>query len=310
MKSETINLLEAEHGINGMHQKFKQFSMQEIQVFLDNHASDKQFLNLFYYYLWIFREEETGLKILNHKNFDSERIIQFIYQAFGLWICSGRDPDFFFSEIVKYISNEKKVQILLETDLLNLDINLSFHLISCLSIEQVEHIFKKASASMDLGNFIKEIFSEIDIHIIKKILVNNLDLYSYFLDYLSTDYSIKHNPKYEEVKEDFSVITIALQISELINEKFPINENAVSETDSINAEKIQILIWYLSGISNYKNILNLLLTRTKTIKEEEIDIANFALSTPYLKREILKKLKNKGFLTQDTESVILWDKIY
>ena len=144
---------------------------------------------------------------------------------------------------------------------------------------------------MGLSNFIKEIFSEIDIHIIKMILVNNLDLYSYFLDYLSTDYLIKHNPKYEEVKEDFSAITLVLQISELINEKFPFNENTAREIDSINAEKIQILIWYLSGVSNYRNILNLLLTRTEAVTEEEIDIANFALSTPYLKREILKKLK-------------------
>jgi hypothetical protein len=305
MKNETLNLLEAEYGINNVRQIFKQFSMQEIQFFFDNHGDDKQFLNLFYYYLWIFREEETCLKILNHKDFNSERVIQFIYQAFGLWICSERDPDFFFSEIVKYISAEKNVQILLETDLLSLDINLSFHLISCLSIERVEYIFEKSPASMGLSNFVKEIFSEIDIHVIKKILANNIDLYTYFLDGVSKDYLTNHKKKYEEVKEDFSAITLVLQISELIKEKFPVNE-----IDSINTEKIQILIWYLSGVSNYKNILNLLLTRTGNVTEEEIEITNFALSTPYLKKEILKNLNSKGFLEQPTQSVVLWDKIY
>ena len=46
MKNETINLLEAEYRINSMYRNFTQFSMEEIQLFFDKHASDKQFLNL------------------------------------------------------------------------------------------------------------------------------------------------------------------------------------------------------------------------------------------------------------------------
>ena len=287
-------VIENEYCVNHIFQNFKSQSIQKILASFEQRKNEKQFRDPFYYYLWLFREDSDCLRIINHKDFASDQTLDFIYHSFGFWISTGKDPDLFFAEIARFISKEKSIQLLTETDLLNIDLNLSLHFISSLSIKEVEFIFKNTTESIDIASFINEIFIDVEIDSIKKIFVNNFELYSFLLEYLPSTYAQKYKEKYSEIVDDFSRISIARQITDLVREKFSAINNEIfqKKINAMNSEKVEYLVYNLSDFKNSADILDILKTRMKVINDNELQVINFVLSDPEFKNKIISKIKS------------------
>jgi hypothetical protein len=141
---------------------------------------DSSFAELVFEYLWLCRNDETVINLLNHPKVSPTLILHFIYFGFGKYMLSGQiDSADYFIQVKQMFNSEQSLRILSMAMEMENDPTLKIHLLSNLNPQTWESYFDMLEQNSQNMQTLLEIFSNLREKEIRKILLNSPTLYYY-----------------------------------------------------------------------------------------------------------------------------------
>jgi hypothetical protein len=202
-------------------------------------------------YLWILREEEEIVQLLNRKDLPTQLIIQFLFFGFGS-ILEKDQPGktAYHYELVKQISPEQSVRILLDGSDILQDVYLRILLVANLDAVQWDFYFNRLEESDGGISVLVKLFEPIPDSETRSIFFNNTSLYQYIrmiLVMVNQD-----NPAERKFFERISLVLDEIRKWESfvkeMKEFFPFDEEFKLPPQERNPNRLSILLHELSQI--------------------------------------------------------------
>lgn len=131
-------------------------------------------------YLWILREEPEIVQLLNRRDLPSALIIQFLLFGFGSSLQNDESTQTVYQyELVKQISPEQSVRILLDSSDILLDVTLRILLVANLDAVQWDFYFNTLEEAEGGISVLMKLFAPIPDSEMRSIFFNNTSLYQY-----------------------------------------------------------------------------------------------------------------------------------
>lgn len=202
-------------------------------------------------YLWILREEEEIVQLLNRKDLPTQLIIQFLFFGFGS-ILEKDQPGktAYHYELVKQISPEQSVRILLDGSDILQDVYLRILLVANLDAVQWDFYFNRLEESDGGISVLVKLFEPIPDSETRSIFFNNTSLYQYIrmiLVMVNQD-----NPAERKFFERISLVLDEIRKWESfvkeMKEFFPFDEEFKLPPQERNPNRLSILLHELSQL--------------------------------------------------------------
>lgn len=202
-------------------------------------------------YLWILREEEEIVQLLNRKDLPTQLIIQFLFFGFGS-ILEKDQPGktAYHYELVKQISPEQSVRILLDGSDILQDVYLRILLVANLDAFQWDFYFNRLEESDGGISVLVKLFEPIPDSETRSIFFNNTSLYQYIrmiLVMVNQD-----NPAERKFFERISLVLDEIRKWESfvkeMKEFFPFDEEFKLPPQERNPNRLSILLHELSQL--------------------------------------------------------------
>ncbi|MCB1194026.1 MAG: hypothetical protein H7A23_07150 [Leptospiraceae bacterium] len=289
--AEAINLLgHADIQINTIRNILLELTLEEFDIILNSKLDDLNFTGKIVYYLWIFKEDDHIKVFYNHKSFDNQLLLKFVYYGYGQWVMSDSDPDQYFNNVMLYITPEKALDLLLHSPVIQSDPTLTIYLIANLDIDLLETFLIESDRKDHAAEFFIEIFNQLEEKHIKQYFFKNPDLYSYiiFLFKNNERASEKYKKFFQRYKEDIDLIDKVTYIVDKINKNFDLAKEKTLLSQDRNKKRIAAIIEEIRDYSNIREIVSILHSRGIFLDENEKDIVYNILTNDFLKEKILK----------------------
>lgn len=202
-------------------------------------------------YLWILREEEEIVQLLNRKDLPTQLIIQFLFFGFGSILEKDQTrKTAYHYELVKQISPEQSVRILLDGSDILQDVYLRILLVANLDAVQWDFYFNRLEESDGGISVLVKLFEPIPDSETRSIFFNNTSLYQYIrmiLVMVNQD-----NPAERKFFERISLVLDEIRKWESfvkeMKEFFPFDEEFKLPPQERNPNRLSILLHELSQI--------------------------------------------------------------
>jgi hypothetical protein len=83
-----------------------------IEALSPNNSKEDEFLELFTYYIWLLRDDNNIVSLINSEEFPTQYIMKYIFSSMGRWISQGNDVDDFFCLIGTHFQARKALKFL------------------------------------------------------------------------------------------------------------------------------------------------------------------------------------------------------
>ncbi|MCZ8342770.1 MAG: hypothetical protein O9301_07045 [Leptospira sp.] len=202
-------------------------------------------------YLWILREEAEIVQLLNRKDLPTQLIIQFLIFGFGSSLEKDQSSkSAYHYELVKQISPEQSVRILLDSSDILKDVYLRILLVANLDAVQWDFYFNQLEESDGGIAVLVKLFEPIPESETKAIFFNNTSLYQYIrmiLVMVNQD-----NPAERMFFERISLVLEEIRKWESfvkeMKEFFPFGEESKLPPQERNPNRLSILLHELSQL--------------------------------------------------------------
>lgn len=206
---------------------YKKTTVDEFIVYIEYILTNnlKEEFKYFLYYLLLFRDEKNIQKFLNMENTPIKLVEHLIIYSYGYTTHKGGSADDIFDDLLFFFSNERLLQLLIESSLISRDKILLFFLLTKLNIQYIDKFFSKQT---DIEKTIKS-FLYLPDCALDQIIFRNVNLFDYILSILPV-YADQSRIEDFLSKFDEEIIQIK-KINELVSTLKKIN---VSDIDPKN----------------------------------------------------------------------------
>ncbi|HMW03783.1 MAG TPA: hypothetical protein PK079_03315 [Leptospiraceae bacterium] len=318
---ENLKIKESEKIFWNLHGKIlsDQYRPNEIKFFLktvDNQCfveileysqilNEDGFLELLFYYLWLFRDDRDINLIINQKGFPTKYLIKYIFSSMGRWISQGNDVDDFFNVVGLQFSSEKSLELLTKERVEQIDISLGLVLICNLKERDLNRFLFEIHETDYIVNLFIEVFDQLEEDRIKGFFIKNPPLFATLVNILK-EFSIKKGlSKFEKFIKRFQaeveVIENLISAARTIHCFYDVHSEKKKNLFERDMKRIIQIVMILDDTKFLQEKLELLFSESVILDSEEIHLIENIITNPYLKSILIKKEDLEDFENEPRE---------
>lgn len=313
MKMENLRIKESEAEFWNLHSKIlsDRYRPNEIKFFLknvDNQCfmeilnysqiiNDDGFLELLFYYLWLFREDREIISLINDKAFPTKYLIKYIFSSMGRWISQGNDVDEFFTVVGSQFTSEKSLEILIEEKVEQIDISLGLVLICNLKERHLQKYLFEIYETEYIVNFFLEVFDQFEEDRIKNFFIKNPPLFATLINILKEFSTQKGLTRFANFINRFQieveVIENLISAAKTIHFFYDVNSERKKKLFDRDMKRIIQIITVIEDSKFLAEKLDLLLSESVILDKDEIHLIENIITNPYLKKIVMSKSESE-----------------
>lgn len=215
-----------------------------------------------YYYFKIFLGEKDFQRIINSDMLPLSIIENFIIYLMGYCNDIGEDREFFFDKHLNFLSEEKYVQILTESEFLFRDVDFFVYVLLKLSSKFIDQLL---SGSKHIQQVLIDIFLNYPEDRIGNILTRNPVIHDYIIIFLNQN-NMKREAELIGTKYS-NLIANAKKIHELSRKIEEMNKEDNQNPEKNKGERVLSIVREIKATNNHKETLHIL-EYNKVLKDD------------------------------------------
>lgn len=290
--TENNHLIEL--GIAKMLEVFESASESDFNDYIDYlmKNNEKEKFETFLYYLLLFRENIHVQSLLNMTNTPISVIENLILFSYGYITHKGGSADDIFDDLLNFLSNDKILELLLNSEIVFNDKLMLFYLLTKLDIKRIDEFFNKSeNIKKTINSFM--FLSDSSIY---NILHRNIDLFNFITSmlpiYIEEEKLEKFNEKFSS---EISAINKITDMIKTINNK----SNTNNSDNNFDLTRISMIISLFENNNLSVDTLEFF-SKDKIFNSEFERLLFYEIKTNQMYKDTFEKIKNtKYFETED-----------
>lgn len=283
------------------------YKLNEITIFLKNierkniiealnpvNSKEDEFLELFTYYIWLLRDDNNIVSLINSDEFPTKYIIKYIFSSMGRWISQGNDVDDFFYLIGTQFSSKKSLEILVREKVELLDISLALILICNLKSKDLNIFLFEIHDIKYIANFFLEVFEQLEEDRVKFLFVKNPSLFANLVSIVkecmaNSEKKEKFFEFTEKFKNEIEMIECLISAAHTIHFNFDVSSEREKSLFQRDMRRIIQIVSLLEDSHYLAEQLDLLYSESVIIDSDEMRLIENILKNSFLKKLFLQK---------------------
>ena len=282
---------ENEYRINNILYLFEDSDIENLIEMVIENKSNELFVSNLSYYCYIFRSQKIIQDLTNHDQFPNDIFLSIIYYNYGRWILADLDADEYFEKMMVNITPIKSMNILLQTDIVKMDLNLTLYLLGNLDSKMIDSYFAKIKNLNEILDIFIDIFQNLGEEGLRHFFTKNPYLYGYLIVLMQSYKDRKSIREFLSKNEkNINLIDKLVHLSNNIKHHFNYEKEKHLPPNERNPSRLLYIIHEIEEYSNIYEVINILSGQGIFIDESEKEIIYKLLSDPYLKQTIISHL--------------------
>ncbi|TGL55870.1 hypothetical protein EHQ58_18255 [Leptospira ognonensis] len=206
---------------------------------------DPAFADMVFEYLWICRSDTKVVEILNSSEFSPMLLLHFIYFGFGKQLSVGNvDAVAYFLQIKDMLTSEQSLRLLALSTEMDQDPTLKIHLLANLDPQTWEAYFEILEQNSQTMQTLLEIFVNLRVNEIRKILLNSPTLYYYLrmMLFSSSLNGVENKIDQIDLKEILESIKVWEMFCQKIATEFSMKKERELSPRERNSQRLSVIL--------------------------------------------------------------------